>query len=70
LALRRLFSAPAFWTPSPGGVVAQRRPIRAVSENGREVNDRPDRASGGLPQGFVNSSRRLGSAIAKHAHCA
>jgi len=56
--------------PPPHGVVAQRRPIRAVSVGGRESNDRPARASGGLPACFDDAPWVRSPWIAKHAHCA
>jgi len=56
--------------PPPTGVVVQRRPIRAVSGSGREGNDRPARASGGLPGGFNDAPWVRSPWIAKHAHCA
>jgi len=48
----------------------QRRPIRAVSGSGRESNDRPARASGGLPPCFSDAPWVRSPWIAKHAHCA
>jgi len=61
---------PAFWAPPPVGFVAQRHPISVVIVLPVALADHAARASGGLPPCRNGCFRGLGSAIAKHAHCA
>jgi len=45
-------ATPAFWTPPPGGVVAQRRLFSTVMMGDERGRDRAEQASDGLPADF------------------